>query len=235
MNTSAGLTAHRDAPLYVSVEGINGVGKTSAARAAAAMLGARCLLLDELTDQPGDTLPGQVITALAARSDPFLRTGHPAAETLALLALQVRKADRLAERDLAGIDVILEDRGVDTIAVYQAVIMCSGDPGTPPEEVARHILSATLRWRPLPDATILLTGDPARCARRFAGRIGHPLAPADERVIERIDALYRAMAARDSRRYASVDTASMLPAEAARAVGQIVTTLLEQRQAARAS
>jgi dTMP kinase len=110
MTISAGLPAHGDAPLRVSVEGINGVGKTSAARSAAVMLGTRCLLLDELTDQPGDTLPGQVIAALAARNDPFLRTGHPAAETLALLALQVRKAERLAVRDLAGIDVIIEDR-----------------------------------------------------------------------------------------------------------------------------
>ena len=125
----------------MSIEGINGVGKTSTARSAAAMLGTRCLLLDELTDQPGDTLPGRVIAALAARNDPFLRTGHPVAETLALLALQVRKAERLAGRDLAGVDVIVEDRGVDTIAVYQAVIMCSQYPETPPEEAARHVLA----------------------------------------------------------------------------------------------
>jgi dTMP kinase len=235
MTTPAGTPAHGTAPLWVSIEGINGVGKTSTARSAAAMLGSRCLLLDELTDQPGDTLPGRVIAALAARNDPFLRTGHPVAETLALLALQVRKAERLAGRDMAGVDVIVEDRGVDTITVYQAVIMCSQYPETPPEEVARHVLSATLRWRPLPDATILLTGDPSVCARRFAGRIGHPLAPADVQMIERTGALYRKLAARDSRRYTSVDVAGMSPEESASAVREIVTALLEQRQAARAS
>jgi dTMP kinase len=221
--------------LWVSIEGINGVGKTSTARSTAAMLGKRCLLLDELTDQPGDTLPGQVIAALAARNDPFLRTGHPVTETLALLALQVRKAERLAGRDLAGVDVILEDRGVDTIAVYQAVILCFQSPETPPEQAARHLLSATLRWRPLPDATILLTGDPSVCARRFASRMGQPLAPADVQLIEHIDALYRTMAACESRRYTSVDVAGMSQDESAGAVRQIVTTLLEQRQAARAS
>jgi dTMP kinase len=73
-------------PLWVSIEGINGVGKTSAARSVAAVLGARCLLLDELTDQSVDTLTGQVIAALSAEGDPFLRTGHPIVETLALLA-----------------------------------------------------------------------------------------------------------------------------------------------------
>jgi len=221
-------------PLWVSIEGINGVGKTNAARSAAAMLGARCLLLDELTDQSGDTLPGQVIAALSEQGDPFLRTGYPVVETLALLALQVRKAERLAGRDLAGVGVIIEDRGVDSIAVYQAAILCSQTPETSPEAVARHVLSGARRWRRLPDATILLTGDPSVCARRFADRIGRPLAPADIRLIEQIDALYRKTATGDPRRYTLVDAAGMSPDETAGAVREIVTTLLD-RQAARAS
>ncbi|MCP2342959.1 hypothetical protein [Actinomadura rupiterrae] len=60
----------------MSIEGINGVGKTAAARATAAVLGTRCLLLDELTDQATDPLTGRVIAALGADGDPFLRTGH---------------------------------------------------------------------------------------------------------------------------------------------------------------
>jgi dTMP kinase len=221
-------------PLWVSIEGINGVGKTSAAHSAAAMLGARCLLLDELTDQSGDTLPGRVIAALSEQGDPFLRTGHPVVETLALLALQVRKAERLAGRDLAGVGVIIEDRGVDSIAVYQAAILCSQHPETSPEAVARHVLSGARCWRRLPDATILLTGDPSVCARRFADRIGRLLALADIQLIEQIDALYRKAADGDPGRYTLVDAAGMSPDKTAGAVQQIVTTLLD-RQAAHAS
>ena len=54
-------------------------------------------------------------------------------------------------------------------------------------------------------------------------------------VIERIDALYRRVAARDSRRYTSVDVARLSPGESATAVSKVVTTLLEERQAARAA
>jgi dTMP kinase len=222
-------------PLRVSVEGINGVGKTSATRRAAAMLGPRCLLLGELTDQPGDTLPGQVIAALATGNDPFLRAGHPVAETLALLALQVRKSERLTRRDLPGVDVIVEDRGIDTVAVYQAVILCTRHPGESPEAVAAHVLSAVLRWHPLPDATILLTGDHRVCARRFASRTGYPLTPADVRVLERIDDLYRTMATRAPCRYVVVDVAGKTQDETARAVREIVAALLEKPESARAS
>jgi dTMP kinase len=218
-------------PLWVSIEGINGVGKTSAARSAAAMLGARGLLLDELTDQSGDTLPGMVIATLSAEGDPFLRTGHPVVETLALLALQVGKAERLAQRDMAGVEVIIEDRGVDSVAVYQAAILCSQHPEVPPEAVVRHVLSSIRPWRAFPDATVLLTGDPAVCAARFADRIGRPLAPQDVSMIERIDALYRTAAAEDPWRYTLLDVSDLLPQDSAAAVCGIVTTLLDRRAA----
>ncbi|KQC37879.1 thymidylate kinase [Frankia sp. ACN1ag] len=219
--------------LWVSIEGINGVGKTSAARAVAAVLGARCLLLDELTDS-GDTLTGRVIAALSAEGDPFLRTGSPVVETLALLALEVRKAERLATRDLTGVGVILEDRGVDSVAVCQAAILCSQHPESSPDAVARHVLSSARRWTVLPDATIVLTGDPWVCARRFADRTGCSLTPADVQVLEQIDILYRAAAVRDPGRFTLLDTAGMSPEETAAAVQEAVTTLLH-RQATHAS
>lgn len=216
------------APLWVSIEGINGVGKTSVARATTTALGARCVLLDELTDQTSDALPGQVITALGGDGDPFLRTGHPVVETLALLALQVRKTERLARRDLTGVDAIIEDRGVDSVAVYQAAILCARDPLTPPETVARRILSDACRWRGLPDTTLLLTGDPAVCAQRFGARIGRPLSAQDTRLIEEIDRLYRVMAVDDPGRYIILDVADLSPQESGDAVQEIVAALLDR-------
>lgn len=221
-------------PLWVSLEGINGVGKTTAARSVAAGLGAECVLLDELTDSGGDILHGRVIAALSEQCDPFLRTGHPVVETLALLALQVGKAERLAKHDLTDVQVIIEDRGADSVAVYQAAILCSKHPDSSPEAVTQKVLTDVRRWRRVPDMTILLTGDIAVCTRRFADRIGRPLAPADTRLIEQIDNLYRTLAATEPGRYTVLDTAAMSPAETAEAVHDLVSTVLD-RQAAHAS
>jgi dTMP kinase len=216
-------------PLRVSIEGINGVGKTSAARAVTAMLGARCLLLDELTDTGGASLHGRVIAALTEGSDPFLRTGQPVTETLALLALQVGKTERLARRDLTGVDVIIEDRGMDTVAVYQAAILCSQHPETPPEMAARHVLASARRWWRIPSATIQLSGDLAECARRFTGRIGRPLTPVELQLFEQIDTLYRAAAAVDPDRFIVLEVTGMSAQETAGALGQIVATLMDRR------
>lgn len=223
-----------DTPLRVCIEGINGVGKTSAVRAVAAQLGTRCRLLDELTDQSGDTLPGEVIAALGSEQDPFLRTGHPVAETLALFGLQVRKHEQLTQRDLAGVEVILEDRGLDTVAVYQSVILSSQHPGTSVEQVARHLLASGRPLLPMPDATILLVGDPTVCSQRFANRVGRQLDPADLELMRQIEALYREMAAENPARYRILDVVDMSPDESASAVARIIGTLLEQREAVHA-
>jgi dTMP kinase len=79
--------------LWVTLESVEGVGKTYLARRLAQQLGPGCTLLSELTDQDAEGLPGQVITALSRAGDVFLRTGHPLTETFALLALKVRGRD----------------------------------------------------------------------------------------------------------------------------------------------
>ncbi|MFD3328592.1 thymidylate kinase [Streptomyces sp. NPDC058701] len=221
-------------PLWVSVEGINGIGKTSAVQALAAACGARCLSLAELTDQAADSLPGQVIAALATGGDAFLRTGHPVAETLALLALKVREYERLESRRLVGVDFVLEDRGVDSVAVYQAAILAAGHAGTQPQAVAGRILAAAARWRPLPDATVLMVGDRAAATARFAARTGRTLAPRDLAVIDQADRLYRDVAAADPGRFTVLDVTGHHPAQSAGALHEAVQQLLARREAAHA-
>lgn len=221
-------------PLWVSIEGINGVGKTTAARAVSAALGHECVLVDEVTDQGGDTLTGKVISALAVDDDVFLRTGHPVAETLALLALKVREAERLATHPDPP-QVVLEDRGIDTVAVAQAAILAAQTPQADPAEIARYVLTTMSRWRPLPDATVLLTGDLEVCAGRFADRIRRTLTAGDLHVIEVCQALYAGLAADEPDRYTVIDTIGRTPGAIADDVGAVVHNLVKQREAEHAA
>jgi dTMP kinase len=222
-------------PLWVSVEGINGVGKTTAVRATAASLGSRCLRLDELTDQAADTLPGRVIAALAAGGDVCLRTGHPVVETLALLALKFREVERLTPELLDDVDVIVEDRGVDSVAVCQGVILHEEHRATPARAVAEQILATARRWRSMPDATLLLTGDSEVCMARFAARIGRTLPASAREVIEQTDQLYRELAAVEPERYTVIDVTGYDTEETGKAVEDAVRALVAQWEVSRAS
>ncbi|MDX3098998.1 thymidylate kinase [Streptomyces sp. ME19-03-3] len=219
----------------MSVEGINGVGKTTAVRAVATSLGSRCLRLDELTDQAADTLPGQVITALASGGDVYLRTGHPVVETLALLALKFREFERLTPELLDGADVIIEDRGADSVAVYQGAILHHEHRATPARVVAEQILATARRWRSMPDATILLTGDLEVSVARFVARIGRTLPASAFEVIEQAHDLYRELAAADPDRFTVIDVTGQGPEETGKAVEDAVCALVARREVDRAS
>lgn len=200
--------------MWVSVEGIEGVGKTRLVRQLAARLANRCVLLDEITDQAGAGLVNEVVGVLSSAGDPFLRTGHPSAETLALIALKIREFERAQRLRDARPEIVLEDRGIDTVAVYQAVIIAGAD-GTPEttSDLAQLIYATAAHWRPLPDLTLLLMDDLDTCIDRFQARTGHILPPGDRTLIARASQLYNGIAAQQPQRFVVIDRAGQTETE----------------------
>lgn len=190
---------------WVIVEGLNGVGKTYLATRLAARLGPSCCLLGELTDHGADRLTGQVIAALARPGGTFLRTGHPLTETFAFLALKVYEYERLAPATRPVTRLVLEDRGPDTVAVYQSAILTADDDKA--TVLVERIATVTAMWRPKPTLTLLVVDDFDTCIDRFASRLGSPLVPQDRTLLTRVDQLYRELAAREPDRFRIVDRA----------------------------
>ncbi len=191
---------------WVTVEGLNGVGKTYLAGRLAAGLGAGCRLISELTDLGGDQLAGQVIAALTRAGGTFLRTGHPLTETFALLALKVLEYEQ-AGTDGADVSVIVEDRGVDTVAVYQAAILAQDRPPDAAAEVVRRVHETAAMWRPKPDLTLLLVDDFDTCLDRYAARLGTPVSAADRQLLATVARLYAELVGAEPDRITVVDRA----------------------------
>lgn len=195
-----------NAPVWCSVEGINGVGKTH-------LLGVleqrfapgTCAMVAELTDT-NDLVPSKVIAALSGGKS-FLRTGHPRTETLALMGLKVREYEQICGL-LDPPAVVLEDRGMDTVAIYQAVIWAGANaPAARRKALADRITEAAALWRPAPDRVLLIVDDIDACVERYARRRGRPVTPEERELIACADHMYRARAQQDSHRYRVVDRA----------------------------
>jgi dTMP kinase len=185
---------------WISLEGVNGVGKTHLARRLAEHLGPDSLLLDELTDA-ADTTAEVIVDALAAANGTFLRTGHPLTETFALAALKVREHEKVRSLPQPPA-VVLEDRGVDTVAVYQAVILAGPDADMRrAAHLADRVAAIPAPWRPPADLVILLRDDLPACIARFEARTGKPVSAADRQLLAQVDDLYASRAAAQPARW----------------------------------
>jgi dTMP kinase len=186
--------------MLVSIEGVTGVGKTyltTQLRATSPGLVADAVVVDEFSSRPayGD-LGHDLLCALttAARGDPFLRGGHPATETLLLLAIKTYDYEARCAAALRTGSLVLEGRSLHCVAVYQSLILHPTDDQRAYDQM-RAILGIAARWRPLPDLTFLITDDVNAAVERAERRDGTAFSPADRLFHHRVAALFDRLAA----------------------------------------
>lgn len=213
--TGAPIQAARRGELpWVSLEGLNGAGKTYLAQRAMRQLGSDCLLLAELPDAAAGTLPAAVIGALRSGGDLFLRGGLPLTETALLCALQVHRWESLTPPP--GARAVLEDRGPWSVAIYQAVIADRGERS--PMSVARWLMGVIGAWRPLPATTVLLLDDPGLCMRRFEQRTGRVSTASERQLMAAVAGVYTELAASCAAGLVVIDRTAKTPAACADAI-----------------
>jgi dTMP kinase len=213
----------------VSVEGISGAGKTFLTKLATPQLAASGHPVTGINDfsarslAAGADLGREFLHALtaAAGGDRYLRGGHLHAETLLLLAIKTYDYEASSRTASPG-QIIIEGRSLDTTAVYQSVLMHTSDD-TAALEQARRILHLAGQWRPLPDLTILISGDPGLALDRASQRDQRPFTP-EERLIElRASIFYRQRAAEDPARIRILDPDGLDAEAAAAAMASLIT------------
>lgn len=214
---------------WVTAEGPNGVGKTHLLAALAQRLEGRCRLLAELTDIEGEKVPAQVISALSAGKS-FLRTGHPRTETIALMALKVREHELVAAMATPP-QIVLEDRGMDTVAIYQAAILLGPDASDDDTwSLAQQIHATAATWRPKPNLVLLIIDDLDTCFRRYAQRVGSPMAAEERHLVSRATRLYWRLAEHEPERVQVVHRGGRTEQDVLEEMGHLVLAGVGERR-----
>jgi dTMP kinase len=159
----------------LSVEGINGVGKTYLTGLVVDQLTREGrqppVVLEEFSRRCTDTDLGRRLLGTlvqASGGERFLRAGYPGSETLLLLAIKTHDYESVLDLLAAGRTVI-EGRSLHSIAVYQSLISHPDDEGRA-YGFATTLLHLAEEYRPLPDRTVLLTDDVETAVRRAEAR-----------------------------------------------------------------
>lgn len=208
----------------ISVEGINGVGKTYLTNRAVAPLDDKPVLLDGLSQRTqGHTLDKALLRALreASAGDPFLRGGTPTAESLLLLAIKRHDLDTVIP-ELAVGRIVVEGRSMDTTAVCQGLLM-HPDGHDAAFKTALALLDFGACYRPLPDLTILVTDDASVCAERAQVRDRRALTPEQTSFMRRARLLHEQLAGAAPVRYRVVDRRLVDEHQAAAQIRQLIT------------
>src|SRR4051794_8346492 len=178
----------------VTIEGLDGAGKTTLASALAERLDATLLR------EPGGVEASERIRALV--KDPALTIG-PRAEALLYAAARAQLVDERLRGALAGGELVLLDRFVDSSLAYQGA---GRELGVDAVRAINDFGTGGLQ----PDLTLLLRLDPAtgRARQDVRGAPPDRLELSGEDFFDRIAAAYDALAAAEPRRFRVLDASA---------------------------
>jgi dTMP kinase len=181
--------------VFVTLEGVDGAGKSTQARLLAEALGPETVLLRE----PGGTVAGERLRDLLKDASVELT---PRAELMLFCAARAELVDQVIVPSLAaGRDVVC-DRFVDSTAAYQG-----GARGIDPGLVAT--LNAAAVRGCMPDRTVLLRLDTETAVERARDRCESPITDRFEaegdRFQDRIAAEFDRIAAAEPERFVVID------------------------------
>ncbi len=198
--------------MLITIEGLDGAGKSTLATRLAAVLGERGVAI-ELLREPGGVVLSERIRALV--KDPEL-TVDARAEALLYAAARAQLVAERVEPLLAGGTWVLLDRFVDSSLAYQGA-----GRGLGMQAVAA--INALATGGLTPDRTLLLALDPAvgRARQALRGEAADRLEREGVAFFARIAGAYAELAAADPGRFRTLDAA----ADAVAVLGAAVSAL----------
>jgi dTMP kinase len=202
---------------FISLEGIEGAGKSTLARALAATLTARGLAV-RLTREPGGTPLAERLRTLVLERGAERISAE--AETLLMFAARAVHVENLIRPALAQGEWVLCDRFTDATRAYQGA-------GRGVDAALIERLAQSVHGTLWPDRTLLLDlpveEGLSRARRRSAA--GDRFEDEDRRFFERVRARYLALAASEPARVRVLDAAGAPDDVAARALAAIADLL----------
>lgn len=158
--------------IFVSFEGISGVGKSYLCRQLRTIyqdLPIKCV--SEIIDRQGESMDSRIIALLRESGDRFFQNSYPLTTTFLLFALTMHDTEARIRPALADGYILIKDRYIDTLAVYQAILLCP-DSFEQQVALANELYHIGIRWCPAPDITFLIEDDFDTAIQRAQERNG---------------------------------------------------------------
>lgn len=190
----------------LSLEGISGTGKTFYRRKLEDLVEDKdnVIFVKEVFDEVQEGLNKKIFSALYHTEDRFFNMGVPLTETMLLLSRSMYKYESSIKEALEQGKTVIEDRGIDTIAIYQAILIAQKNGGNP-LDIAEKIYSFAANFRRLPEKTFLLYGNPEIAISRAEARDKLPYKKEEVQLLKAVEKFYSIYADIHSERFVKLN------------------------------
>lgn len=178
--------------LYISLEGVEGVGKTFyqnylVSRSSEFKNSIRTVT--PVIEVSKNGFGKEITDVLARHDDEFFRCGFPISEALVFFSMKLFELINTVVPAMKNNEIVLEDRSIDTNCIY-AAIQIEEKYNIKLEESLKHLYNVREELSFSPDITILLLDEFSSCIERADTRIGRKLTNEEQIFVRRVQSVF---------------------------------------------
>ena len=212
----------------ISLEGISGVGKSYFGKIVTKKLQKldyKITLVSDLYDYNSDDIGRRILDILLSTNDKFFRIGYPVVEALLLSAMKFYEIEKWIIPALKDAQIVIEDRSVDSVAIYSAILINQQFPEKDILETYDQLYDIRKQWGILPDLTIYMKDDFDTALHRAELRNQEKYKKDEVNLLIKVSEIYDIIAQKHKNRIKVFDTTNL---STAKIVKELIHLCLQQ-------
>jgi len=216
----------------ISIEGISGTGKSCFGRIAAEKLqklGYKVIFISDLMGYGRNDLGKMIMDILKSTNDKFFRIGYPMIEAMLILSVKIYEMEKWILPALKKNNIVIEDRSVDTVAIYSAVLINKKYPEKDILQIYKQIYDNWNYWSVLPELTIYLKGKFNKALKRAEDRNKEKYKKDEIELLKKVSKIYDLISVKQKKRIKCLNTTNLKPEEIANRIKDICLKYIKEK------
>ena len=218
----------------ISIEGISGTGKSHFGKMAVEKLrkaGHKVIFISDLMGYDRNDLGSRIMDILKSTNDKFFRIGYPTIEAMLILSVKMYEMEKWILPALKKNNIVIEDRGVDTVAIYSAVLVSKKNREKDILTIYNNIYDNWRYWGVLPELTVYLKGRFNEAIKRAEDRNKEIYKKDEIELLKQVSKIYDLNCIKQKKRIKMLDTSDLKPEEIVNKIVDICLKYIKEKNA----
>jgi len=191
--------------------------------------GYEVLFINDLMKYEKDDLGKRVLDILSSTNDKFFRIGFPVIESMLLSSVKIYEMEKWILPALKSGYIVMEDRSVDTVAIYSAILINKRYPERDIFATYKNLYDNWQNWNIIPEFTVYIKGSFAEAIKRSEERNGEKYDKDELELLEEASRTYDAVAREYKKRIKVIETDNLQPEDIVKEIKQLCLNHINEK------